>query len=520
MADTSRAIRRDRGQHAIYLSQWAQIRDCIENTVWSREDTYLPYGGGMNDKQYNNYHARAIFYDFSELLLKGLVGMALTREPVIEVPDAMKDRLELFTDEGDPIMTMIRAMLRAQLSLSRYGLLVDLPEVVEVGYVPYVATYDAESITDWEQRIVDGVKKTTMVEVVFDTEDVDDGSKETFEHCYRLTLEGSGYDVYTVRHIKRRRFEGKASKDGEEEVAVFVPSIGGQAIDFIPFEFVNGTNRHPALESPAMYGYSCLNIGHYRNSADYEQALHMTANPTPCISGYQEHDGEDGDDFTLIGPGTVWKFPNPQAKAYFMEYSGSGVTPTLEAMREKKESMAAMGARMIREDKRSAESGDRERLRVKGEGSLLMGAVLTAEQAIRRILRMQAAFAQRPDNEIESIVATFNKDFIETDMSGQDLNAVVSGWLEKAYSKRSMHAKLQRGSVVPHDRTYDEEQELIAQEIKDGHTPSTPTVDEIIGNEGQEPAPAPPKQDDSETSGATDGGEESARTDAEPANAA
>ncbi|MBL1368232.1 DUF4055 domain-containing protein, partial [Acinetobacter baumannii] len=56
-------------------------------------------------------------------------------------------------------------------------------------------------------------------------------------------------------------------------------------MDEIPFMFVGSHNNDPEIDNPPMYDLAELNIAHYRNSADYEEAVYMMGQPTYWFSG-------------------------------------------------------------------------------------------------------------------------------------------------------------------------------------------------------------------------------------------
>ncbi len=58
--------------------------------------------------------------------------------------------------------------------------------------------------------------------------------------------------------------------------------------DRIPFSPIGSENNDPMPDKPPMEDLAHLNIGHYRNSADYEEACFIAGQPTPWASGLTE----------------------------------------------------------------------------------------------------------------------------------------------------------------------------------------------------------------------------------------
>ena len=61
----------------------------------------------------------------------------------------------------------------------------------------------------------------------------------------------------------------------------------------------------------------------------------------------------------------------------------------------------------------------------------------------------------------DKVKVTPNLDFADHSLTAQEITAIVSGWQAGAYSWRSAFNWLQKGGVVPDDRTPEEELELI-----------------------------------------------------------
>src|SRR5690606_21487091 len=76
-------------------------------------------------------------------------------------------------------------------------------------------------------------------------------------------------------------------------------------LDFIPFVFVNASGISAAVSKPPLVDLADVNLSHYRTSADLEHGRHLTALPTPWITGW---DGSGGE--FRIGSSTAWAIAN------------------------------------------------------------------------------------------------------------------------------------------------------------------------------------------------------------------
>ncbi|MBN2490212.1 MAG: hypothetical protein JXQ29_05130, partial [Planctomycetes bacterium] len=67
------------------------------------------------------------------------------------------------------------------------------------------------------------------------------------------------------------------------------------------------------------------------------------------------------------------------------------------------------------------------------------------DDAFTQTLRMMAEWAKADPEEVQ---VEFNKELIETRLSGQELNALVAAWQQEAFSEDVLWANLQRGKIA------------------------------------------------------------------------
>jgi len=243
-----------------------------------------------------------------------------------------------------------------------------------------------------------------------------------------------------------------------------------------------------------------VGIGHYRNSADYEHALYLTAQPTPVAIGNINEKQKP----TAIGSGAFWILPEG-SQAQFLEFSGAGIEAQRQAMLDKEDRMASLGARMIHDGKNRNEASDTAKMRGKGEMSLLTNVVNMAEAGIERALRIAAEWVTGKPDDVE---VKLNRDWIETKMDAQTLTALVKAWQSGGMSHQTLYENLQTGEIAPVDRTFDEEKDLIEEE---GGDLGMGVMEAALAQAQQPPgAPAKPSKAPGSGSNEGDGGEEAA----------
>jgi len=239
------------------------------------------------------------------------------------------------------------------------------------------------------------------------------------------------------------------------------------------------------VEVPPAYDLAVVNLAHYRNSAIYEHTLYLTAMPTPGCTGVSDEGEKKA--LEAMGPGALWLLTSPNAKAFMLEFQGHGAEAIRQAMLDKLNHMASLGARMIAEKKRAAESAEKARLDSQDETSLATEIVRTVEDALTATLRTMADWVAANPEEVE---VTFNREFVETRLTAQETLQLASAWQMGAFSEDALWWNYQRGGRVPANRTLEEDRELREEEpevtrFKPGAGPDE-GEEEDEGDEGEE----------------------------------
>jgi hypothetical protein len=230
-----------------------------------------------------------------------------------------------------------------------------------------------------------------------------------------------------------------------------IPQRFNQPLKEIPFFFANAADKRARTTKPPMLDITNVNLAHYRNSADYETAIHIIGSPTPYAFGVRAEDRP-----TTFGPFQIWHSVSKDVKAGMIEYTGTGVATIRLAMGDKENRMAVLGARMIRGEDRENMSAETTRLNAREETSVLLSGVKTVEQVFTAACQFAADWA---GGNPEDVAFRLNRDFVETRLTSEELTALVKSWQEGAISDEVYHFNLQRGEIMPAERTLEEEKQ-------------------------------------------------------------
>lgn len=452
--------------------QFKKLRDCFEGQDAIREagTEYLPKPGGMPDTtegstMYASYKGRAMYYSVLERTLRSLLGIVFRVPPMVDVPDKIKQTTDALTSEGDSLDESVRTAVLEALHMGRHGIMLELPVGERTDAQPYIAHYNAEDITDWREDVIDGRKQLTMVMLRDALREGDERGTERFRELVLVD------DVYMQRCWCAKKVDGKAADAVcEEEIT---PLIRGQAIAYIPFWFIGPYSNKPRLEKSPMLDLANESLNHYQIGADWRQALHMLAQPTPYIAS----DTLFSDDKltpNLIGASTFWVIPS-DARPGMLEYSGAGTRDLHDALIKSENTMAALGAKLVHRG-RQPETAEATRVKARDEISVVESTVMSVEDAYQSVLTTMADWM----GIAQPVTFGMDRDFIEEKVDASMLATLIKACFEdKALSRNVYHLNLQRGGIMPTSRTVDDE----IEDGADGAVTPAPAVDGE-GNEG------------------------------------
>jgi hypothetical protein len=303
-----------------------------------------------NAARYDAYVTRAVFYNATARTRDGYLGQLFQRPPVLDLPDGLRVVAEDTTGERVDIVQSMKEAVGYVLPYGRAGLLADYPLTgkalsraeQESGMVrPVIRTYAPWNITNWRERQVGAARILELV-VLREQYSVvgEDGFSMESRWQYReLALNSDG--EYGVRIWRE-------SENGGEYAVwrrwVFPKNAAGQPFRRIPFFFVGSSNNDPKLDRPPFLDIAKVNLGHYRNSADYEEASFMLGQPSPVFSGLTQEWYED----VLQGKilfGARAAIPLPEGGTATLLQPNANTMP-IEAMKHKEAQLVTLGARI------------------------------------------------------------------------------------------------------------------------------------------------------------------------------
>lgn len=456
-------------QFGQYLEVWQQLRDTFdgERKIKAEKTKYLPATSGMiqdgsetspdtpGGKAYAAYLKRAAFHNFMEQAVHHALGVMHTKPAVIELPPAMEPLIDRATVNGDSLELLLQKINEEQLITGRIGLLLDLPAQPTLGQVlPYIATYRAERIRNWDDGAVDLPTKQTLNLVILDETEFERKSGDFgWEQVDK-------YRVLQLGDLRKNETEGVYTQtmvtdrtaDPSPELAL-TPVIRGQALREIPFVFINSMDLLPDVDNPPLETLSNLCLTIYRGEADYRQALFMQGQDTLVMIGVAD-DGQP----VRLGAGAAIKIASTEGDAKFIGVSATGLPEMRTALENDKAAAASLAGEFV--ERNSVESGDALRRRIGARTATLTDIANASAAGLQKVLRIAAVWmGQDPEKVVVSPNLEFTDEVIDT-AAIVDLMTAKNAGLPLSFE--SIHERLRENEYT--DKTFEEELDQIEAE--------------------------------------------------------
>ncbi|MGL6007890.1 MAG: DUF4055 domain-containing protein, partial [Culicoidibacterales bacterium] len=276
---------------SLMLPKYSLIQDALEGELAIKNKTskYLPvpsFCGSIEDERYKSYLKRAVYYNVTLPTRDALVGQIFLRAPLIKLPERLKNLENNINGEGLTLALLVRKAANHVLPFGRGGFLTDFPKTdkevtladLESGeYNPFIQFYPPWAITNWLFKKVGNVKKLTMLIL-----------KEVYEEKKDNGFLVELKDQHRVYEIQNGACNVSIYKESLFQETFVVKDGNGLPLTEIPFEFIGSENNDADMDYPPFYNLANLNLAHFRNSADYEESVFLTGQPTPVYTGLTE----------------------------------------------------------------------------------------------------------------------------------------------------------------------------------------------------------------------------------------
>jgi hypothetical protein len=411
----------------------------------------------IRSEQYKNM---AVLTNYTSLTKDGLIGLIYRREPKVVLPTNISYLAEDATGEGLGLNQFSQQVCREVLLTGRYGVVVDYPssgpmdkqQMSQSYNKATLKAYKAESIINWGVAQRGNTIVLSQVVVIEDNWSQDeDGFAWNKSVQYRVfRLDAEGYYEQILLDID------------ENVIEYYQPRLpNGERWSFIPFQFFGADDNDWRIDEAPLYNLACVNLAHYRNSADLEESIFLTGQPMLVLGG-----AASVDNFKAAYPNGV-KFGSrggiylgQQPYADLLQVNPNQMVDV--AMQRKEDQMVAIGARIITKGGTGRETAEGARIREGSSNSALYNVATNVSIGITQLIKWVQMYMTRKIDESVSFV--LNSDFID---ESADPNLVAQQIMlkqEKVISAKDIRDYGRKTGFIDRHRTDEDIEKDIASD--------------------------------------------------------
>lgn len=450
-----------RPEYTEAAKSWQLVKDCVAGSkaVKAQGTLYLPMPDPTNDSDENKerYEAllkRAMFLNITGRTRQGLIGAVFRKTAEVDLPDSVKYLIENASGDGTSLEQLSKEAVGEDLDTGRGGFFVDYPplEAPEgtrptraqtAGRNAHIHIYEAMSIINWREDVINGVRKLTMVLLVecYNEDESDEFNFNTKKQYRALTLHEGKY---------RHRLWHEGDPYESPFLDVYPTDYNGNAFDHIPFHFFGAESNDSRIDKAPLEDLAEVNILHYGNSATVEESGFISSQPTLFFTT-----DIDQDEFQKWNPhgiqigATCGYSLGKNGSAIMVQASEGQLARTL--MQDKENQMLMIGARIVQQAS-NQETAEAARIRYSSDNSVLGTIAGNVSEALKLAI-LDAQLYMSGISDAAGTTFWLNQEFFDETMDAQMILAQVQLWQQGFIAKKDLRVNLRQAGIIEADRT-------------------------------------------------------------------
>jgi hypothetical protein len=403
-----------------------------------------------NQDRYAAYRARATFINFTGYTKDGLMGMVAKKPTEIDLHTSIKYAELNVNGSGLSLQGMTQSVIGNLLETGQDGLMVDFPmstggtQAQTGGLRAIIKQYPAESIINWRVETVDSIDTVVMVALAEEVTKVaaDGFSVDDVTYTRVLSLNENGDYIQRLYDEHDQLLVNPVTGEAD----IFIKKSDGSNWKEILFVAVGSENNDLTPDKSPLYDVAEINIGHYRNSADFEESSFLVGQPTPVFSGLNEgwvNSVMKGG----IQIGSRAGVLLPENGSAMLLQAAPNQMPSA-GMDRKEEQLVKIGAKII-SDKGGVETAEASKIKFAGQNSKLGLVIINTELAFDQCFVWMMGFQGSTGENVFNI----NKQFYEATVEPQLLVAQMQLLDRQVIAKADIRRIMRKGGLIEHDRT-------------------------------------------------------------------
>lgn len=460
-------------QYLKYESRWQLVEDVINSDARGYIFEVESRRGldNLTNEQviyYNDRNLRYVetaqFVNFTRRTKNSWLGAIFRKEPVIELPQAIEYLREDATGANVTLSHLCQNICGEILEKGRVGLLVDYPasaegltegQQQEMNAKARIYMYKAQHIINWNVQIENGIPVLKLVVLLECNQKLaEDGFTWVNSTQYRVL------QLIEDEQGNRAYIQTVYAEDQTTIIERHLPrNFDGDYWDHIPFVFIGTHNNNAEIDPSPLFDIANINIGHLRNSADYEESVHICGQPTlfiqSSISFEQFQDFYPGG--LRIGSRRGINL-GPDSNAFLLQASPNQLAD--EAMKRKEEQAQMIGAKFVQPGGTN-ETAEGVRMRLSGDTSELTIVAINCQDGVEQACIYAQEFMGVADDNIRVDV---NTDFIELNIDAQIMAQLTMLMNNGVIAKKDIRDLLRMSGDIDPERTDEEIEQDVNQE--------------------------------------------------------
>jgi len=439
------AIDSQHPEYAHNVAKWQLVRDVVN----SEAKKYIEDIDKSDTARCARYKHDAILVNFTARTKNGLVGAVFNKDVLIELPSSVEYLKDDATGNHLSLVRLAQEEVGEVLQAGRYGLLVDYPaseegltaaQVANLSLKARISKYKAEDIINWHSSIINGQYVKALI---------------VLHECHGALME----DGYTWEEVTQyrvlRMIDGVYTQElytaEGDLIYQYTPrDFDGNTWEYIPFVFVGAEDNDEKVDASPLYDLAELNIGHLRNSADYEESVHVVGQPTMIIKtemSMEQFKAANPDGVKIGSRRGLNLGINGDAK--FIQADANQLAD--QAMLRKEQQAVMIGARLVM-NAGANETAEAARIKHSGENSVLATIVHNVNDSIEQCIYWAMRFMS-PSYDTDEYMFEISDDFFDVSIDPNMLMAQLQLYNAGIIAANDVRDTLRNTGTISSDRS-------------------------------------------------------------------
>ena len=444
-------------------AHWQLPRTLMGGTMQMRlmGRLYLPQEQGEPYQAYYNRLNRSVLFPGFRKTVEALSAKPFQTPVVLDdgTPDNVAALAKDIDLTGRDLTTFSRDLFQDAIIDGIAYILVDYPVVPQGisaadeqagGYRPYFVQLAAADVIEAKVERIAGADVLTRVRIRQNTLEEDGLYGEKV--------------VSRVRVLMPDRWEIWVEDDTEsarETGGYILEASGPNTLGHIPLVPVYTGRTAPFQALPPLEDLAYLNLRHWQSSSDQQNILHVARVPFLVATGV----GGRGDETISIGPNTMQKFENKDAKVFYVEHTGKAIEAGQTDIETIQQQMSTLGYEpLVTKLGKTAQTATQRVVDLAESQSDIQAWARGLENALEEAFEHAAEWMGMQEAETEKISVSISSDFGLSLREQLDVDALLKIRQGGDLSRETLWAELGRRSILSDAFDPEAEQEAIDAE--------------------------------------------------------